>query len=66
MSTSSDDGEPDVKCAMCYRELRTFEARIPFTAAEDIVFVNCAWCERMIYARRESRVIESARWRATA
>ena len=61
------DGEPPVvKCAFCFQALDTFEIRIPFTAEEDIVFVNCARCERMIYARPVSRLVEAARWKVAS
>ncbi|HYU99884.1 MAG TPA: hypothetical protein VE977_13735 [Pyrinomonadaceae bacterium] len=58
--------EPPVSCAMCGNKLETFTVKLPFTALEDIVLVNCRRCERMIYARRESRVIEEAKWKAAS
>lgn len=60
------DDDPPVKCAYCLNVLQTFETRIPFTATEDIVMVNCWLCKRMIYARKESRMIEEAKWKGAA
>lgn len=58
--------EPLVSCGMCGHKLETFTVKIPFTELEDIVLVNCRRCERMIYARRESRIVQAAQWKASA
>ena len=53
-------------CALCGNKLETFTERIPFTDLEDVVLVRCQRCKNLIYARKESRIVESARWKATA
>ena len=60
------DDPPSVKCAQCLGALETFEEIIPFTDLEDVVIVRCKRCKSMIYARRESRMVQRAKWKGTA
>jgi len=60
------DSEPPVQCAQCFHKLETYTSRIPFTKTEDIVVIWCKHCKGMIYCRRESRIVEEAKWKAAS
>jgi hypothetical protein len=62
----SEVSQPKVVCAQCFHKLETYTSRIPFTKTEDIVVIWCKRCKGMIYCRRESRIIEEAKWKAAS